>query len=367
MKKSLIVDFIRSHPDDWMDKFEEMNIRVKTDGNLAIFNYGVGVDFSNPLSLEARGIIIDYVALKVRCWAFNKFFNSHEVYADTINWANCRVEDKIDGSIIKLWYYEEEDEWRFSTNSVISSFDAMSESGYSYGEIIQKAINYDQIPFDSLDKYCTYIFELVSPFTQVVIHYPTTKLYHIGTRSNLTGEEFRVDIGIEQPITYPIHTLDDCLRAAELLNDGFSSVRKEGFVVVDDSYHRIKIKSPWYLQLHHAWNNGNISRQDILRMVINGNIPDDMGEFPQLAMMIKYYEFRMKELEYYISQYIDYVRGLYVEFEQDRKAVANAIKNNKYAAFGFAAIGNSKTAEKLLLDTKISTLLKIIPDYERNI
>jgi TrpR-related protein YerC/YecD len=64
-----------------------------------------------------------------------------------------------------------------------------------------------------------------------VIKYDATRLYHLGTRSNLTGEESEVDIGIEKPASYPLTSLEECLRTAATLNRGTESdeITGEGF------------------------------------------------------------------------------------------------------------------------------------------
>ena len=360
---SYIVDYIKNHP-SWRDDFKELKITVKEDGDLAIFNYGFEADFFNPIVQEARGIIIDLNDLGIVCWPFRKFANSDEAYADTIDWNNCQVEDKIDGSIVKLYYYD--NQWRWATNGCVNAFEtAAGDTGKSFGQIIKSAVNYDEIEFNNLYEDYTYMFELVSPETQVVIHYPVTKLYHIGTRSNKDGTEHYTSIGIEHPMVYSIHTLQDCIEAAKSLNTG-SNVKKEGCVVIDRNWHRVKIKSPEYLQLHHAWNNGNLSKANAIKMLFKDDVHeiDADGTIPRFSMLLRYYDFRLKELEYNIGRYIDYVRGLYEEFGHDRGAVAKVIKKHKMAGFGFTAIGNDMTAEKIINNTSVTTLCKFIPDYE---
>lgn len=81
-----------------------MGIGIKEESPYAIFNYAIGCDFSNPIVQEARGIIIDLENLDVVCWPFRKFGNYNESYADKIDWSTARVQEKIDGSIIKLWW-----------------------------------------------------------------------------------------------------------------------------------------------------------------------------------------------------------------------------------------------------------------------
>lgn len=383
-KKSQILEFIKNNPDDWKKKLEEKKINIKIDDeNFVIFNYGIGVDFHDPLVREARGIIIDLDSLKVVCRGFDKFFNSVEVYAredvNNFDWGNCRVEDKIDGSIIKLYFrpfkgrLKEEGldgRWCWATNSCINAFEAMiGNTGKSFGNIIESAVNFN-IPFWNLNKDSTYIFELVSPETQVVIHYNVPKLYHIGTRNSITGEEYDQNIGIEKPRIYNIHTLADCLKAANELNPGNTEIKKEGFVAVDKNWRRLKIKSPKYLQLHHVWNNGMLSKRDAYDLLMDYDVHelDADGTISKLSVILRYYDYKIKEFEYNVARYIDYVRGLYEEFGHDRKAVASTISSHKYKSFGFKAIGNEDDAGLIMNRMNKAAILRFIPEYvEENV
>ena len=370
-----VVKYIREH-ENWVEELSALGVRVKRDHNLAILSYQPGCDFGLPIVRECRGIIVNTDTFEVCCRGFDKFFNSYEYYADKIDWSHCRVEEKIDGSIVKLWFrksqvvldwltQEPQGQWCWATNSCIKASEApVSNTPYSFLDLIQKAVNWHDIDFEKLDKNKTYIFELVSQFNQIVIKYPFTKLYHIGTRSNITGEEFKEDIGIEQPQTYEIHTLDDCLEAVKHLNYS-DDVTFEGFVVVDDNWKRVKIKSPEYLSMHHIYNNGNLSKETCIELLLQkSDLLDLCEDFPQFMTRIKYYDYKLEELKYEISKYIDFVRGLYEECEKDRKAVALAIKNNKYAWAGFQALGNNLTALDIFEKTPTSKILKLIDDYE---
>ena len=100
-----ILSFIIDHPDTWQIDLEAKNIRVKQQGDLAIFNYRPGADFNDEIVREARGIIIDIKNLSVVCYPFTKFGNYYESYADDIDWSTAQVQEKIDGSIVKLYHY----------------------------------------------------------------------------------------------------------------------------------------------------------------------------------------------------------------------------------------------------------------------
>lgn len=369
--KSYILEIIKSS-DNWKQQIQDLGINIKEDGDLVIFNYGFDVDNFNPVVREARGIIIDTKELRVVCWPFSRFFNSYQPEAAEINWDSCRVEDKIDGSIVKCYWYD--GEWRWATNGCINAKEAPVSSSpqFNFLDLIMTAINYNDIDFDYLDKNYTYMFELVSPFNQIVIKYPQTKLYHIGTRHNIIGEEIRWYIGVERPKTYEIYSLEDCLKAADSLNDKYNDVQLEGFVVVDSNWNRIKIKSPKYLMLHHTWNNGNASKDKILKMLIQTELPieDICEEFNRIAPQIMYYKYRLVEFEYRVVKFIDYTRGLYEEYEHDKKAVALTIKNNKLSSFGFESIKPDRinySAKELINDMEVSRLCKFIPDYVEEI
>lgn len=114
---SLICRLIGEKPKEWKKILEEKKIRVKEDNGLCIMNYLPGSDFSDPVVQEARGIIIDAANADVVCWPFRKFGNWFETYADEIDWRSAVVQEKIDGSIIKLYFWN--GEWKWATDSMI--------------------------------------------------------------------------------------------------------------------------------------------------------------------------------------------------------------------------------------------------------
>ena len=296
---SLILDLVKQYPIETVKKImNEKAVSVSWDGDLYIFNYGAAPDFSDPYVCEARGIIIDVVRQKVVCRGFDKFFNFSEPYAASIDWESAKVQEKVDGSIIKLYWYD--GEWRFSTNSVINAKNShLSEINANIGgryknfdELIRAAENYGSIPFEKLDKNATYIFELASPYNHVVIHYGKIILYHTGTRDNLTGQERVEDIGVIRPAEYSFHTLDDCIEAVKKLNRSDRAVEKEGFVVVDQYFRRIKIKAPEYLFFHSKANNHVLTKERVIEMIESDDFDEKLflEQFPEFSGVFSWYE-----------------------------------------------------------------------------
>ena len=152
---SHLCKFINENKTDWEEKLKnDYEVKVRRDENLAIFNYAIVADFYKPIVQEARGIIIDVEKLQVVCWPFRKFGNYTEGYADKIDWNSANVLEKVDGSIIKLWYDFQNKKWQFSTNKTIRAEIAYVD-GYpalTYDAVIKRAVNFKQIPFELLNK-----------------------------------------------------------------------------------------------------------------------------------------------------------------------------------------------------------------------
>jgi len=372
-EKSVICKFIRDNPNNWEELMErEYHVTVKKSDSYAIFNYSFNCDYTKPVVQEARGIIIDFEKLEVVCWPFRKFGNHNESYADEIDWESARVLEKVDGSIIKLWYDKRLGDWQFSTNGTIRAQNAPLNSvtafadAMSFMSVIRQADNYGDIPFDKLDRDVTYIFELVSPLTQIVIDYGATTLYHIGTRSNITGEEFECDIGIKKPASYPIGSLAECVEAALRLNSDTNGVIEgEGFVVVDKHYNRVKVKSPDYLVMNKLTQTKTVSKRECVELLLKHSPDVEImcSSNRDLLPIFKYYEFKLAELAYLANKIAILARGMLREYDGNRGAVAKLITKHPLYDVGFMAIEREGTGEELLFSRPIKNIIKFIPDY----
>ena len=269
-----IIEFIRRNK-DWEEKLSDKPfcLKIKRKDGYIMFNYNqIDSNFSNPIVREARGIIFREKDFKPVCVPFFKFFNYGEGHADSIDWKTARILDKVDGSIIKVWH---DKKWHVSTNGTIDAFDApvsVPMNGIeNFGQLFMDALR-ETAPApvyndfingtdEVLNSNSTHIFELVSPITRVVLEYPKNKLFHIGNRNNNSLMEYEYDLGIEKPASFKFNSLEDCINAAQSLSG------KEGFVDVDADYHRVKIKSVEYLNLHHLKGEGVMTKKRALALI----------------------------------------------------------------------------------------------------
>ena len=193
-------EFIKDNT-DWEERLSNAPYHIKTkraDG-LIMFSYGIEADFRIDVVRECRGIILDETDnYNPVCVPFFKFGNYGEPYADDIDWNTARVQEKIDGSLIKVWNYK--GEWRISTNNTINAETAKTNNNDdTFLNVFNRAWSQTGKQFSELNPDYTYMFELVSPQTRVVIPYGEAKIFHTGTRNIKTLQELHSDIGIEKP------------------------------------------------------------------------------------------------------------------------------------------------------------------------
>lgn len=233
--------------------------------------------------------------------------------------------------------------------------------------VIFKAVNYADIPFDRLDKDKTYIFELVSPRTQIIVPYKCTMLYHTGTRHNITGMETEEDIGIRKPARYPLHSLEACIRAAKELNSGMekkSEVEQEGFVVVDRNWNRVKIKSPDYLAAHYIAGIPMTRERVISLLREEGmSVQELCDRNPSAAAAVKYYDYRMTELDLLADEIGKMAETLYEEYQHDRKLTAKVLTKHPLGRIGFWCIDHGKPGHMFLRGLPAASYCRLIPEY----
>lgn len=326
-----IINFIREHT-NWEELLSSppYSLSIKRKDTRILFKYSqINSDFSLEIVREARGLILEDKTWKVVCYPFKKFFNYGEEYADEIDWETAKVTSKEDGSLIKIYNYN--GEWRVGTNSTIDAEDAALNSPYykNFRELFDVAADNCKFDFDGLDPNYTFLMELCSCHNAIVVPHNEPKLFHIGTRNNITCEEVEVDIGIEKPKQYMLSSLDDCIAMAATFD-----FTKEGFVVVDKNYHRIKVKSEDYVRVHRLANNGSITLERAIDLIRMNELEEFLVYCPQYTDFIN--DVRHRFNKFYSDIYFNVNMALIEKMEcETRKDFAAVAKTFKYPMVWF--------------------------------
>lgn len=104
----------------------------------------------NEYTLACRGIVIDKEG-NILSRPFGKFKNFEEHNSEDLNWnQNFEVFEKVDGSLVTMFYYKEKEEWITTSSGSFNSY---------VTDEVKKMFDTDAL--DHMDKNCTYIFEII--------------------------------------------------------------------------------------------------------------------------------------------------------------------------------------------------------------
>lgn len=269
----LLIDFIKSHK-DWEELLSQppYALKISRDNGYVMFKYNqIESDFGYQLVREARGIILREKDWKVVCRPFDKFFNYGEPNAAEIDWSHVKVTEKIDGSLVKLWW---DSEWHWSTNGTIDARKAIANDALkaSFYRIITLAIEHHSCLMEEFLSYIedvedarskTFMFEIVSPISRVVIPYDDYDIFYLGARDNETGEYEEYPIfKYMRPREWNFKSIEEVIDAANQL-----TWMQEGYVVFD-GVNRVKVKSPLYVEAHYMRANGAVGVERLIKVVL---------------------------------------------------------------------------------------------------
>ncbi len=236
-----------------------------------------------PLVKECRGIIVD----SNDDWAcvarpFDKFWNLGDFYADKVDWANARMTEKLDGSLIVMYHYA--GKWHVATSGTPDASGPVYGYPMDFKELFWKTfegmgLKLDDL-YDHFDTNYTFMFELMTPYNRIVVPHKECTVKLIGIRNRNNGKELAPMFG---PPKWP------CVEAIPVTSDALvietftrmSALSQEGWVVVDQNFNRVKVKHPQYIVLHHMRGNGTPSPKRALEVLLAGEHEEVLTYWPE--------------------------------------------------------------------------------------
>ena len=384
MKRKLDIQWFIEQHSDWEKLLQEKPycITITRDvfngQNLIMFKYNqIDSDFNVKLVRECRGLILDEDTLEPVSVPFFKFGNVGESYCPEIDWSTARCGEKVDGSLVKI--VNVGDNLLISTNGTILASNApiADQIGCKYqtfGDIVANVLD-DVLEKSGWNKklqeegLCalweegyTYMFELCSPWTRVVVPHKENKLYFLGKRNNTTFEEtYFTDDSIfsklfDTPKVYPLKSIDECIAATKEM-----PWDEEGYVVCDSNFNRVKVKSPAYVAVHGLKGNGVLSYTRAIELVRANEIEEICAYFEEFRPALEECKSRfwklVKDTEDAWNRYIEVDKSL-----PTRKDKAIWItKNFKISGIAFAMLdGKLSSIKDFFMNAPADKLLKYL-------
>ena len=376
MKNKLLVQqFIEQHPDDWEKLLQEKPycLTISHDRwngiNLLMLKYSqVDSNFNEPIVRECRGLILNEDTNEIVSFPFMKFGNYGESYCPEIDWSTARCGEKVDGSLIKI--VNAGDNLLVSTNGTIlaSKAPVAEQLGCKYsffGDIVAEQIDavleksgwQKKLQEEGLcalwEEGYTYMFELCSPWTRVVVPHKENKLYFLGKRNNETFEEtyFTDDPVFSKlfntPKVFSLKSIDECLAATKAM-----PWDEEGYVVCDSKFNRVKVKSPAYCAIHHMKGNGKLSYERGIDIVRSNEISEVVTYFPEFKNHLDGLKEKLKQTLSFLNQaWENYLIIDSKLLSRKDKAIEIQRLFKSFSGIGFALLDHKINSPKEWLET----------------
>lgn len=260
---------------------------------------------------DCRGIILDKNTYDLKSLAFRRFFNLGEGCADDIDWSTAKVFEKVDGSLIQVYFHD--GQWCIATSGTIDAMTPVNNlEDLNFRDLFIKAFNNtSHLGWESVMKLLStdhgYYFELCTPYNIVVTPHTESAVYLLGIRNisnayELDFEEVRLfagTIAVPVPKIYDFNNVDDMLKSMTDL-----PYSEEGYVVCDANFKRIKVKNPTYLAMHHL--KGKMNAYNIMELVKSNEVDEFIATFPE----------RSEEIHQLHNAYENLIVRLDLEFDK---------------------------------------------------
>lgn len=349
-------------------------IAIKRDSDyphLCLFKYSqIESPMGEPIVQESRGIILDSSDnWRIVSRPFDKFFNTGEGHAAKIDWTKAIVQEKLDGSLMTLYFYD--GIWRVSSSGNSSASGIIYNSGmprdeaekyqsYRFSDYFWDCFNKQNLWFPVNTEHC-YMFELTGPLNRVVIPHEKASITLLGARNIVTQKELLAHevndwLGTNYP-TVSYHSYASLEEVIESFGTK-SPLSHEGCIVlsIDENrkFNRQKIKHPGYVAIHHAKDGFN--EKAFLEIVRTGENSEVVAFYPEFASILAIIQTKYDNL-------LNRVESDYNKFKDivDQRDFALAVKDTVIPSAMFnLRNGKAKSVKEFLRSSKIEYLMDIL-------
>lgn len=332
----IIIQKTTSGDRQWL---KEKVISAKDKGEYFVLNYAPGA--RNEYNELVRGLVVqkpqlgwhgDVLSL-IKSFPFIRFFNKGEQEAAPIDFANSKMIEKLDGSMVGVYFPDgNPNNPQYHTRKMLSTHqpDMDFQVGGFHGnktfpfmKVIGQYVK--QLKFNAEDVEMTYVFEFIHEASKVLTNYAPEKygLHLLGARNirthrELTEDELNV---VAQRIGAPRPRSWDSSGDEETICKMMDEIEKgtkdfEGMVFRDKTGNRVKLKRAEYVKLHHLL--GSLSFKNLIPKILEGEESEVISYFPSAKK-------KVDEFNKIFSDYVNNAVATILKYSNqklDRKSIA---------------------------------------------
>lgn len=286
----------------------KFKLKAKEYAHKVLIKYDqIDSDMSLTEVQECRGLVLEKGTWKIMSMSFYKFFNAAEGHAAKIDWDSAHILEKLDGSMIHVYYDYVLNKWcAGTTGTAEAEGEVNNKFGTTFSDLFFDTVNrnfrndYFDTFEESLKKGRTYVFELTTPYNIVVKPHETSSVTLLAVRDLKTLKEYSYeelilisgDIGCDVVKAYDINAKNSGHLIKTFEGMPYTD---EGYVVVDKYHNRIKIKNPAYVAVHHL--KSKTAEHNIMEIVKTNEVDEFGATFPERMDQITALKIAYDELE----------------------------------------------------------------------
>ncbi len=309
-------------------------ITAKSKGDMRLYNYrdDLHAERNHLLLVKCRGLVVRENG-QILNYPFDRFFNEWEKERAEIDWSTAEIQEKIDGSLICVFWYD--DNWEITTRG---SFYPNKDAETDFAELFKKHFS----DFDKLDKTYCYMFELVTKQNIIVTHYENEAVYLIGARNLKTLKEISgkalddmaVLLGVLRPRRFSAKNTEECRKLFELFRED-----EEGLVLMDAGFNRVKIKQDSYIKLSRI---KMLNKQDLFNHILGSEAIDAeyLARLPEVQKEISLMKIKWDNVLFKAASTFQHIKNKSkgTDASQRREASKHAGINQQRKEFAMEAL-----------------------------
>lgn len=352
-----VVNYIKQNG---LDKLcERYEIAAKRHGkhpNLVLLKYDqINSPTSHPIVRECRGLILDEANdWNVVCFPYKRFANYGEGWAAEVDWSSARVYEKLDGSLMTLYFYD--GSWQVSSSGMPDASGEVNGYGITFAELfwqVWSKLGY-KLPDDT--GVC-YMFELMTAKNRVVVRHTEDRIALHGARRLSDFRELNPIVeshhhGWECVKVFPLTSWDEVVEASKHLEP----MESEGYIVCDANYNRVKVKSPQYVAVSHLRDSVGMSRRKLLELVRTNEGSEFLSYYPEFTN-------DYNDIKYKYERLLGRMEGFYdgIKHVEERKDFAKLALTQPFSDAMFQMkYGKISDFKQYVRDMQIKSLEQMI-------
>lgn len=350
-----------------------IKFRLYPEDGMVLLDYDqINSPKSHPIVIECRSLILCCHTFGVVSRKFDRFFNYGECpeYYEDFDFSKAQVFEKVDGSLIGIYYNFFTDKWEISTRGM-----AKAEGPHSFyptfRDCVLDTFGFTSEPefqktFSGFNCYHTYVFECIGPKNKCVKRYESPEMVCLGVIDKHTGKPVRENGTVGQ-VAYAlsrVHKLNVRLPKVYEASDAESIVKMvsefkdldEGVVAFDPvANKRVKIKSATYVAAHKLRGNDPVpTKKNLLTVIFEGEVDELLAYFPEFKEYVDPIVEEVNSTKSELARIWEEVKNI-----ETQKDFALAVKNFKFSNVLFEARKTQQPVEKVFEEMSLNYKLKL--------